>query len=149
MSDEKLEEGLRAFYDQMDERLKDLSPAEKQQYLEGLVHAFDAMTRYANFGDLTPVEQQKFIGSAKSWAYSKTYHLGLDPETRMRHLIESDGEGTAKAFYFAAKIQMEMDFPLSIDEIMEFRNILAVYNIEQRKGDHDRIEGAGYSELTE
>jgi|ETNmetMinimDraft_2_1059921.scaffolds.fasta_scaffold111605_1 hypothetical protein len=88
------------------------------------------MTRYAGFGDLTPFEQQMFIGSAKSWAYSKAHHLGLDPETRMRPLIESDGEGSAKSFYFASKVQEAMGVPLSFEEKMRLQQVMMVYELK-------------------
>lgn len=112
MNKDKLKGNLRIFHNQMEERLKELSPEEQQQYLEGLVHAFDAMTRYANPTDITPLEQQNFIGSAKSWAYSRAYHLGLDPEKYMRGLIESSGEHTVKSYAVAAKLQELLGLPI-------------------------------------
>ena len=116
------------------------SPQEKQQYLEGLVHAFDAMTRYANLVDLTPFEQQNFIGNAKSWAYSKAYHLNLDPDKKMRPLIESDGENEAKAYVIAKNLQELLGIPLDLEEQLRLTNVLAVASI-QRSEEKGKLNG--------
>jgi len=127
MSHERLEESLRIFYEQMEERLAGLTDAEKQQYLEGLVHAFDAVTRFCKPDEITPLERESFISSAKSWAYSRTDHLKLDPETRMRPLVESDGVSVAKSFIFAAKVQQDLlKIPLTFKERMRLQIIVDV-----------------------
>jgi len=128
MSEDRLEENLKIFYEQMDDRLKDLSPKEQQQYLEGLVHAFDAITRYASPEHLTPVEKEEFIGSAKTWAYSKTHHLKLDPEKRMRSLVETDSDGVAKSYVFAARVQEAMGIILSNHERMRLQQLVFLFH---------------------
>jgi len=130
MSQEKLEEGLRTFYDQMEERLARLSPAEQQQYLEGLFHAFDAMTRLCIPGEITPFEREQFIGSLRSWAYSKTSHLGLD-DSRMKLLVESDSASVAKSFMFAADVQTRfLRIPLDFNQLNALQNVIFMANIE-------------------
>jgi len=131
MTKDTLSDNLRIFYDEMEDRLKDLSPEEQQQYLEGLVHALDAMTRHASPQALTPFEREEFTGSAKSWAYSKTRHLKLDPELRMKGLIESDGEGMANSYAFAAKIQEALGIPLDLEQSMRLQNIVGTYQMQK------------------
>lgn len=134
MSKEDFQQNARTFHEQIERRLEELpSPEEKQQYLEGLVHAFDAMARYANLSDLTPVEQQNFIGNAKSWAYSRAYHLNLNPEKYMKPLIESDGEYVARAYKIAAELQALLGIPLDLEEEMRLINVFAVAAIEKRE----------------
>ncbi len=124
MSHEKLEESLGTFCEQMDERLAGLTPEEKQQYLEGLVHAFDAVTRFCDPEEITPFERENFIGSALSWAYSKTGHLKLDPETRMRPLVESNMKGVAANYVFAALVQQELlGVSLDMEQSVRLRNV--------------------------
>ncbi len=130
MSKERLENNLTKFYEEMDERLEKLSPAEQQQYLEGLVHAFDAMTRYAKMPEFSPFERENFIGSAKSWAYSKTYHLKPDPESRMRSLIESDSQDVAKAYLFAAKLSRALGFHLDEEDELLLLNALGICSLK-------------------
>jgi len=132
MSKEIFHQNVGVFHEQIEQRLKELkSPEEKQQYLEGLVHAFDAMTRYAGLIDLTPFEQQNFIGNAKSWAYSRTYHLELDPDKKMKKLIEKDGEHVARAYTIATKLQELMGIPLDVEEQLRLTNAIAVASIEK------------------
>ncbi len=89
MGKERLKEGLKKFYEEMDEKLRPLSPVRQRLYLEGLVHAFDAMTRLAKMPGISPLGGENFIASAKSYAYSKVqdldleaYRLNFDPESR-------------------------------------------------------------------
>jgi hypothetical protein len=131
MARDTLSDNLRIFYDEMEERLKDLPQEQQQQYLEGLVHAFDSVTRYASPQELTPFEKEEFTGSAKSWAYSKAHHLKLDPETRMRGLIESDGEGVANSFAFAAQVQEAMGIPLDMEQTMRLQQVVMVYQFKK------------------
>ncbi|MDD5191544.1 MAG: hypothetical protein PHH54_02750 [Candidatus Nanoarchaeia archaeon] len=126
MTEKKLEENLKIFSDQMEERLKNLPPNEQQQYLEGLVHAFDSINRYANPADLTPLELQRFISSAKSLAYSGTDSRGLDDGIYMRFLIESSGESDAKAYMFANSLQKLLGVPLTIHDKAGLSNILTI-----------------------
>jgi hypothetical protein len=122
MSHEKLDEGLRIFYEQMDERLDGLTPIEKQQYLEGLVHALDAITRYCPPEEVTPFERANFIDAVLSWAYSSTEILKLDSETRMRPLIESGMASVAKSYVFAAIVQQEvLGIPLNAEQSTKLR----------------------------
>ena len=136
MSKEDFLKNIKTFHEQIEQRLTELnSPQEKQQYLEGVVHAFDAMTRYAGLADLTPFEQQNFIGDAKSWAYSKTYHLILNPDKYMKPLIESDGEYVAKAYKIATELQALLGIPLDPEEQMRLTNVclVAVFEKQDRK----------------
>ncbi|MDP3026474.1 MAG: hypothetical protein Q8N63_02110 [Nanoarchaeota archaeon] len=146
MSKKNFRKGLKIFYEQIDQRLEELkSPEEKQQYLEGLVHAFDSMTRYASLADLTPVEHQNYIESAKSWAYSRTHHLGLDPDKKMKRLIETDGKYVARAKVVAVKLQEFFGIPLDPDEELNLRNTLIVAGMERR----DREKRIGYEDYGE
>lgn len=131
MSRDTLSDSLRIFYDEMEDRLKDLSPEQQQQYLEGLVHALDSVTRYANPQAMTPFEREEFIGSAKSWAYSRTHHLGLDPKSKMRGLIESDGEGIASSCVFAAQVQEALGIPLDMEQTMRLQQIVMLYQFHK------------------
>jgi len=131
MANGTLETNLSTFYAEMEERLQNLPP-EQQQYLEGLFHAFDAMTRYASSTESTPLDREDFIGSAKSWAYSRTHHLGLDPQTRMRPLIESARENVARSYVFAAHIQKALGMPLSFEQQMSLINVVAIYKANQK-----------------
>jgi len=126
MSKERLKKNLTKFYEEMDERLEKLSPAEQQQYLEGLVHAFDAVTRFAKMPELSPFGRENFIASAKSAAYSKTYHLKLDPESKMRPLIESDFKHVAAAFLFATELSQALGFHLDEDDALLLENQVAL-----------------------
>ncbi len=126
MSKERLGKNLTKFYEEMDERLEKLSPAEQQQYLEGLVHAFDAMTRLAKMPDISPFGRENFVASAKSWAYSKAYHLKLDPESKMRPLIESDTKHVAAAFLFAAQLSGALGFTLDEEDAFHLENLAAI-----------------------
>ena len=134
MSREKLREGLGVFYNEVEERLKPLPGPERQQYLEGLVHAFDATTRYANPAELSPLEREQFFAAAKSWAYLRTHHLGLDPESRMKKLIETDGVNVAKAYNFAAGLQKAMGIPLDMEQQTALINVLMLAGFESVEG---------------
>ena len=131
MSKDNLSTNLRKFYDEMNERLKALPPEQQQQYLEGLVHAFDSVTRYTLPEQVTPFERENFIAYAKSCAYSKTDHLGLDPDTKMRGLIESDGEGVAKLYAFAVEAQEALGIPLTTEQAMKLQQVILVYQFEK------------------
>ena len=131
MVQDTLSDNLRIFYDEMDVRLKDLPPEQQQQYLEGLVHAFDSITRYANPRELTPFEREEFIGSAKSWAYSKAHHLNLDPRSEMERLIESDSEGVAISYAFAAQVQEALGIPLDFEQAMILEQVRMVYQFQK------------------
>ncbi len=133
MTKENLKNNVDTFYNEMENRLENLSSKEKQQYLEGLVHAFDAITRYASPQKLTPFEREEFIGIMKSQAYSKTHHLNLDPETTMKGLIESDSEGIMESYLFAAKIQMALGTPLNFEQQHKLDQIVMVYKIDEMK----------------
>ena len=132
MVPDTLSENLRIFYDEMENRLKGLPQKQQQQYLEGLVHAFDSLTRYANPQDLTPLEREEFIGSAKSCAYSKTYDLNLDPQSRMKRLMETDEKGVAGSYIFAAKVQQALQIPLDQEQLMRLEQVLMVYRLTKR-----------------
>ena len=132
MSNEKLEENLGKFYDEMAERLEGLSPKEQQQYLEGLVHAFDSYTRYANPEDVTPIEREDFMGSAKSEAYSRTHHLKLDPEARMEELMKTDDGAVLKSYMFAKMVQEALGIELNHDEQITLMNLGALYSFKGR-----------------
>ncbi len=89
MSKKRLEKGLKKFYEEMDEKLRPLSPVRQRLYLEGLVHAFDTMTRLAKMSDISPLERENFIASAKRYTVSKVQDLDsedcrfkLDPESK-------------------------------------------------------------------
>jgi len=130
MSQEKLEKGIRVFFEQMEARLAGLTPAEKQQYLEGLFHALDAVTRFCNPDEITPFEREQFISYAKTWVYSKTSHLGLD-DSKMRLLVDSDSASVAKSFVFAAKVQMVfLGIPLDFDQVNDLQNVTIMAGIE-------------------
>lgn len=130
---DRLNDNLRKFYEEMDERLEKLSPAEQQQYLEGLVYAFDAMTRLAKMPELSPFGRENFIASAKSQAYSKAYHLKLDPESRMRPLIESDDGHVGGAFLFAAKLSELLGFTLDEENLLRLYNCIALLQLKSMK----------------
>ena len=121
MSKEKFNENLKNFYKGMDERLESLSPPKQQEYLEGIVYAFGAMTKFGNLVDLSPIEQQDFIANIKSWVYSKTTHLGLD-DKNMEKLLKADTEYVVQAYNMALKLQEAMGVPLSLKEKMQLRN---------------------------
>jgi hypothetical protein len=131
MATNTLSDNLRIFYHEMEERLAGLPPEQQQQYLEGLVHAFDAMTRYASPLGLTPFEREEFIGSAKSAAYSKAYHLNLDPETRMKGLVESDRKGVAESYLFAAQAHAALRIPLDQEQIMRLDMVITDYSLHR------------------
>ncbi len=65
------------------------------------MHAFDSYTKYANPEDVTPIEREDFVASAKNWAYSKTHHLELDPKARMEELRKTDDGAVLKSYMFA------------------------------------------------
>ncbi len=130
MSKPKLERNIAIFHEQIEARLKGLnSPREKQQYLEGLFHAFDAVNRFANLVDLTPIEQQRFIANTKSWAYSKTNHLGLNPHKYMEGLIESEGIHDAKASVVTKRLQEALGLELSKEDKIFVENVSMYYEI--------------------
>src|SRR4030042_3877013 len=119
MSIDALATNLRTFYAEMEKRLKGLSPAEQQQYLEGAVHALCAVTRYAHPDEITPVGRENFIAAAKSAAYNEAANRGLDIDTRMRGLIEDGGDNSPVLFKFAADVQEScLGVPLSYEEKM-------------------------------
>ena len=126
MDEDSLSTNLRIFYDEMDARLKALSSKEQQQYLEGLVHAFDAMTRYANPAQMTPFDRENFIGAAKSWAYSRTRHLGLDPESRMQPLVESDQANVAVSYIAAVALHSLLGIPLTGEQQHNLGNVIGL-----------------------
>ena len=126
-----LHERLGIFYGEMDERLRSLPPKEQQQYLEGLVHAFDSVVRHAHPGLLAPFEREEFIGSVGSWAYSKTYHLKLDPEKRMRKLVESNSKGAFLCHQFAAIVHAAMGSPLTGGQELTLMNLQGIFMIKQ------------------
>ena len=130
MSHKTLNDNIKSFSDQMDARLNALPPEQQQQYLEGLVHAFDAVTRFTQPDQLTPIEREEFIGSVKGWAYSCAYHLHLDPETHMRGLVETAAEGIAKAYNFAAKVQAMFGLPLTADQLMRLEQVNSLYQMK-------------------
>ena len=123
MANETLADNLRTFYNEMDDRLKNLPPEQQQQYLEGLFHAFDSLTRYAGPRQLSPFEREQFIGSAKSWAYSRTSHLHLD-DSRMKELIENEGDNVAVSYKLAALTQELTGPPLDFEQFMTLENVL-------------------------
>ena len=124
MSREKLMESKDTFREQMKERLAELTSDEKQQYLEGLVHAFDAVTRFCDPEEITPFERETFIGSALSMAYSETHNLKLDSETRMRPLVENNMRAVFANYTFAALVQLELlRVPLNIEESVRLQSI--------------------------
>jgi hypothetical protein len=129
--EDKLAVQLDIFCEEMKERLKDLSPGEQQRYLEGLVHAFDSVVRHAHPGLLAPFEREEFIGSVGSWAYSKTYHLKLDPEKRMRKLVESNSKGAFLCHQFAAIVHAAMGSPLTGGQELTLMNLQGIFMIKQ------------------
>ncbi|MFA6436812.1 MAG: hypothetical protein WC242_01665 [Candidatus Paceibacterota bacterium] len=130
MSQEKLEKGVRVFFRQMEERLAGLTPAEKQQYLEGLFHAFDAVTRFCNPDDITPFEREQFISFAKTHAYSETTHLELD-NSRMKSLVDTDSESFARSLAFAARVQMSfLGIPLDPRQQMKLEDAVSLAAIK-------------------
>lgn len=129
MSREKLQGNLKVFCDEMAGRLAGLSPEEQQQYLEGVFHLADAMTRYANPKELNPFERENFIGSIKAWVYSEIFHLGLDSQTRMKPLIETDAVYVALAMKFAANLQEELGISLTFEEQITLNNVTAVIEL--------------------
>lgn len=130
MNEGVLSDGLRIFYDQMDERLKPLSPPEQQQYLEGLFHAFDAMFKYANLMQIPPFVREEFIAGARSWAYSKTHHLNLNPET-MKESIRTEGHSVADAFIAAAGIQNKLGLPFTFEQRKKLERVVAVAEMDR------------------
>lgn len=82
------------------------------------------MTRLAKMPELSPLGRENFIASAKSAAYSKTYHLKLDPETRMRPLIESDTDHTVAAFLFAAELSGALGYTLDVEDMLHLDTLV-------------------------
>ncbi|MBT3397606.1 hypothetical protein HOA55_03545 [archaeon] len=131
MTREELERSLRTSYDEIDERLEGLSTAEQQQFLEGLVYAYDSMTRHAGPASLSPVEQQQFLSSAKSGAYSRTFHLDLDPEKHMKGLVESSRRNVAAAYIVAKALQELMGIPLDAEQERRISQVISIAGVPQ------------------
>lgn len=129
MSRTELRESVAKMHEEMDERLKDLSKEEQQQYLEGLVHACDMYTRLADAGELTPFDREEFMGNLKSWAYSKTTQLGLDTEKYMKPTIDKDGEHVAKSYLAAVNVMEALGMPLDPQQVMDLQNVLMCVEI--------------------
>lgn len=121
MSQQKLEENLRTFYDAVDARLAGLPAEQKQQFLEGAFLALDAYFRFTAVSDLTPLEQEYFMGSAQSDIYSRTHHLKLDPYAHMKPLIDSS-LGTAAKLAFAAGLHKILGLSIDFKDELALRN---------------------------
>jgi len=107
-----------------EERVKELLaatavPEEAGQLIFGLYQAFDAMNRHARYELLTPLDRESFIVCAKSWSYSELYHLKLDPDTRLRPLLEADKEVFAHALMMGNLLHKLFSIPLTIQQKME------------------------------
>jgi hypothetical protein len=125
--DLSMQGGLGDFYDQTNERIDELSKEEQQLYFEGLIYGLNTLTQGAEKAKLVPFEREEFISSAKSWAYSRTHHLELDPESRMKGLIATDKEGVYKCMNTAATLQKLMGIPISFDQTMTLKNVTMAY----------------------
>jgi len=118
-----LDQKVRAYNIAFSERLAGLKTEEKQQFIEGAVFALDALFRYGNLKDLTPVSREMFIGSVLANSYSAAFHQNLNSDKHMKGLVESHNMQAAEAFVGAAKIQLDAGVPLTFDEEMQVKQM--------------------------
>jgi hypothetical protein len=130
MGIEKLQEGFGVFCEEIDGRLFELSPAEQQQYLEGLFHAFDSIIRYAGPCELSPFEREQFINQVRSRIYSKTHDLKLDT-SKMEKLIETEDSKIAESYDFAARLQKVIGIHLNKEQRLDLANVILVASLKK------------------
>jgi hypothetical protein len=125
-----LEENLRAFYNEMKERLGDLSPEQQQQYLEGVVYALTATVTFTDPRGISPFERENFVCSARSWAYNETQRRGLDPESKMMEMMDSNTVETAAGYVAAKAIQDAFGPQLTDKQELVLRQFLMLAQLE-------------------
>ena len=119
----RLSQNLKTFNQEMTDRLNELSPKEQQQYLEGIIHTLNAMTRLAIPAEVSPFGREQFIEATKAWAYSETSHRGLDDQKHMEKMVNSDWRHVFTCYKLARILSCILDMPLSMDQEFKFENM--------------------------
>lgn len=132
MSKEHLEGVLRMLHQKTERMIKNLPPAEKGRFLEGMFFAFHILERFANLAGLTPFEREMFIGTAKCDTFNQARELGRST-SQMEASEAGNKLGEFNGLTAAAALNYLSDIPLTLEERQHLQNAEESLSWEEHK----------------